>query len=152
KSGPATASPGDHITYTLDFQNLNTGGDSDDASGAQITDTLPGSVAFDSASGAPGTVDVVGNQVIWDLGIVANGASGSRTLTVIVNAAPGSILVNTATILSAENDENPADNTSTFTTTVGQSCVAPSIVTPPAAAEVCEGGSVNFSVTASGSE
>ncbi len=117
KSGPATASPGSTITYTLNYQNKATAAST--ATGVQLTDILPSGVTYVSGS-CSGTCSVAGNEVVWNLGNLAPGASGSRTLQVQIpaNAAFGTSYTDTGRILSAENDANISDNLSNFTTTV----------------------------------
>ncbi len=117
KSGPTSATPGSTITYTLNYQNKSTAANS--ATGAQLTDILPSGVTYVSGS-CSGTCSVAGNEVTWNLGTLATGASGSRTLQVQIpaNAAFGATYTDTGRILSAENDANINDNLSNLTTTV----------------------------------
>lgn len=145
KSGPGTANPGQTITYTLSYQNVSSS--TSPATGVQLIDTLPSNFTY--VPGSCSGCTVVGNTVTWDLATLAIGATGSKSLQVTV--AQGIIpqtITNNANILSAENDLNPADNTATKSTVINNS---PSISTQPANATACVGGSVTFSVTASGS-
>ena len=93
KTGPATAKPGDTITYTLSYHNLGPA----DATSSKIVDTLPAGVTYVSASNG-GTYSYFTRKVTWNLGTVPAGASGSRTLTVRINTsvAPGSTITNKA--------------------------------------------------------
>ncbi|MDP8910638.1 MAG: DUF11 domain-containing protein, partial [Actinomycetota bacterium] len=93
KTGPATARPGDTITYTLTYHNLGPAA----ASSSKIVDTLPAGVAFVSASDG-GRYSYFTRKVTWNLGTVPAGASGTRTLRVRINTsvAPGSTITNKA--------------------------------------------------------
>src|SRR6266498_2508431 len=117
KSGPAIAAPLDTITYTVTWTNRSTA--STHAVGVQITDILPPEVTYMTNS-ASCPANCVGDTLIWDLGDVEIGASGSFTYQAIVQSglAYASTFHNYAQILSPENDTNYADNVSVVTTTV----------------------------------
>jgi len=83
KTGPATASPGEDITYTLAYQNIGT----DVANNVVITDIYPAGTYFVSAVPAPSIMDNM-----WFIGNVAPGVSGSINVTVMIDpGASGSI-------------------------------------------------------------
>ncbi|MCA1683655.1 MAG: DUF11 domain-containing protein, partial [Actinobacteria bacterium] len=117
KSGPTTAAPGQIITYTLSYENK--AGATNAATGVQLKDLLQDGLAYVAAScSAP--CEVTGQEITWNLGSLAPGATGSRSLqaTVDPNAANNSTYTNKAQIRSAENDATPADNDTQLTTTV----------------------------------
>jgi uncharacterized repeat protein (TIGR01451 family) len=125
KAGPATAVPGGTVTYTLSYTNVSALPMPSAATGVQLTDVLPAGLTYVPGSASctgtcTGTPAIAGNTIVWNLGTIALGATGSQTFQATIDpAAPdGSTFVNTATILSAENDPVPTDNTSTLTTTV----------------------------------
>jgi extracellular elastinolytic metalloproteinase len=91
KSGPLTAATGTQFSYTLSYENLGPNG----ASTAKLVDTLPDGVSFVSASNS-GTFNSTTRKVTWNLGTVAAGAKGSRTVTVKVNSTTpsGTLLLN----------------------------------------------------------
>ena len=93
KTGPLTGSAGSTLTYALSFQNLGPAA----ASGASLSDVLPAGVTFVSAANG-GTYHAATRTVTWSLGNVANGASGTRSLVVRINAltATGTLLLNQA--------------------------------------------------------
>lgn len=70
-----TVAPGGSITYTLNYANYGTAS----ASSVVLTDTLPAGTSYSSCSDSclqsSGTIT-------WNIGTVAAGASGSRTVTV----------------------------------------------------------------------
>ena len=117
KTGPADTTPGQVITYTLNYSNL---AGASTATGVQITDTLPtGSVDYVPAS-CSGSCTIVGNTITWTIGSLAAGASGSRTYQVTAKASlsSGNTFVNGAQINSAHADSNFSNNSSSVTTTV----------------------------------
>ncbi len=93
----STASAGDQLVYTLNFQNTG----SDQATNVVLEDHLPTDVTFNSASG--GATESAG-VVTWNLGALAAGGSGSVTVTVDVNStiSNGTVLHNSSSINSVE--------------------------------------------------
>jgi uncharacterized repeat protein (TIGR01451 family) len=139
QTGPATAAPGAVVTYTLSYSNTSGGPIPAPATGVQLTDTLPAGLTYVSGSASctgtcSGTPSAVGDQIVWNLGTLPLGASGSQTFqaTVSLSATDGQTLVNAATIASAENDAVPADNDTTFTTTVATTPTDLRLPPPPA--------------------
>jgi uncharacterized repeat protein (TIGR01451 family) len=120
KSALADVSPGQTLTYTLQYRNLASGSNS--ATGVQLTDTLPSNVTYVAGScTGPCSFDSQSKTIIWTLGTIpAGSALATQTFqaTVSSSAANNDAIVNAAQILSAENDANLADNTKTFTSTV----------------------------------
>jgi uncharacterized repeat protein (TIGR01451 family) len=118
KSGPTIAAPGQLMTYTLAYTNKP--GTGFTSVGVQITDILPSSVSYVTNSATGGAV-FVGNTLIWDLGDLLPGATGSMQYQVRVKSdVPfGRVFNNFAQILSCEDDANYSDNLSIVTTTVG---------------------------------
>jgi len=81
KTGPGEAEAGSQITYTIYYQNL-----SGIAYDAILTDPYPANATYVSCTGGgiPG-----GGVVTWDLGTLDIGASGSVTLTFLLQSAVG---------------------------------------------------------------
>ncbi len=90
---PATASVGSQFSYTLSYTN----GGPAESSDARLTDTLPAGLKFVSASDG-GTYKGSTRKVKWELGTINVGFTGTRTLTVQVTGAAGSVITNTATV------------------------------------------------------
>lgn len=90
----SVATAGQPLAYTLKYANV--GGAT--ASNTTLTATLPEGVSFVSASDG-GTA--TGNQVTWPLGFVTAASAGTRSITVTVTAAPGSVLAATSSTLTA---------------------------------------------------
>jgi uncharacterized repeat protein (TIGR01451 family) len=104
------------VTYTVTLQNHGPGG----ASGLSMTDTLPDAI-FVSASSSQGSCQREGNgksggTLTCDLGSLA--ASGTATVTIVVNPAKAGTISNTATARANQPDPDSANNTATETTTV----------------------------------
>ena len=77
KLGPAVVNPGSTFAYTLIYTNQAGSA----ATGAQLTDVLPGVLTLNTCSGG---CYMVGNTVTWDLGNLARGAGGSFVYEVAV--------------------------------------------------------------------
>ncbi|NPA31843.1 MAG: DUF11 domain-containing protein, partial [Chloroflexi bacterium] len=77
---PATAGPGDTVTFTLTVSNNGP----NDATGVEVTDQLPGGYAYvsDDSGGAYDS-----GTGVWTVGDLANGASATLTITATVNAS-----------------------------------------------------------------
>jgi len=98
--------PGDDLTYTINFRNIGSG----QGTGIIIEDTLPTGVIFQSASGSPSHVN---GKVTWNLAALSAGAGGSVTLTVTLSnsLANGTILLNTASMVSTETQPHLVTDT-----------------------------------------
>jgi uncharacterized repeat protein (TIGR01451 family) len=112
----ATPNPvkvGGTLTYTLVVTNnsLVT------ATDVKVVDTLPTGFTYQTAAGE-NSVTVVGNTITLYLGTLAE--QGTDTITVVgqVTAAAANTITNTAVVSSDQPDGNPANNTSSVTTTV----------------------------------
>jgi len=73
KRGPATAKPGDIITYSLSYTNQTTG--FNPATGVQLSDMLPPEVIVDTNTLPPNCM-LVGNTFYCDLPNMPLGAGG----------------------------------------------------------------------------
>lgn len=113
--GQTSATPGDATTYATTLTNS----DSADATGVQVTDTLPGNYGSVTAISDGGVL--VGNTITWNaLTVSANGAktvsfSGKIGLSFAVGTTT---LTNTATLGCTSNPSCPFSGSATDTTTV----------------------------------
>jgi len=121
KTGPATARPGSDITYTLDYSNTGP----DTASNVQVSDTLPAGETFKSFSflngaTAPPSSCGLGQTISCSTASMPAGSHVQAVITVTINPATsdGTVLNNTATETADTIDPNPANNSSTASTTV----------------------------------
>jgi uncharacterized repeat protein (TIGR01451 family) len=92
KTGPATANPGNQLTYTLAWSVAG----NTSATNAVLTDTIPANTSFVSANNGGSFASGV---VAWNLGTKAPGSSGTVTVTVSVNTnlTSATTLTNTGT-------------------------------------------------------
>jgi len=108
---------GQNETYTLTLGNINT---YSNATGVALTDTLPASMTFVSATTSQGSLVTppVGSTgtVTANLGTIAPGATATVTITA-KSTAPGDI-TNSASATSNESDFDATNNTASQTTTV----------------------------------
>lgn len=110
KSGPASVNAGNPVAYTLTYSNAGT----INATNVVVVDRLPAGLSY-SADSADGVRS--GNAITWNLGgLNADGVAKSILLT--ATALYAGDWVNTATISGGPIDSNPANNTSSVTTTV----------------------------------
>jgi uncharacterized repeat protein (TIGR01451 family) len=101
--GPATARPGETITYTITYTNLGRA----PADGVRVSDTLP--------SGVTSTFPTT-----WEIGRVAAGASGSVVLTATLGSALacGVTLINVASVTVASAESDTSNNEARSSTAV----------------------------------
>jgi uncharacterized repeat protein (TIGR01451 family) len=107
----ASVPPGGTLTYTIDYSNTGTA----PATSVTLVDTLPSGTQVENSGG--GTVS--GNTVTWNIGTLAAGASGSKTLVVLVTANNGATLVNTVTLSSPNASTSATATTSTPVSNAG---------------------------------
>jgi uncharacterized repeat protein (TIGR01451 family)/CSLREA domain-containing protein len=104
---------GNNLTYTLTVKNNGL----DAATAVQVTDTLPASVTFVSASSSQGTCSVSGAAtVMCALGNLANGATA--TVTIVVKTTVAGSITNHATVSSSTSDPTPANDSADESTSV----------------------------------
>ena len=105
-ASPSPALVGTNVTYTILVTNAGPG----IAFSTIVTDTLPGSVVFLSATPSEGSCVTDGlGRVICNLQDMTNGTAA--TITVVVNAPSVGVLTNIAQVNAFSPDPNPANNT-----------------------------------------
>lgn len=102
-SSPNPATVGSPLTYTLTVTNNGP----DAALSVTVTDPLPGTVTFVSATPSQGNCSGT-TTVTCSLGTIA--ASGSATITIVVTPTAEGTLSNTATVGSPTSDPVPGNN------------------------------------------
>ena len=111
-SGPSNVYVGQNISYSVSYGNSGP----DVATGVVITDTMPAGTSF-----APWASDPCwsqsGSTLSCTVGTATVNAVGEIALTLVAPNSPGTV-TNTATITMDQRDHTPADNTSTFNTSV----------------------------------
>jgi uncharacterized repeat protein (TIGR01451 family) len=111
---PDPVDVGLNVTYTV----VVTDNGPDTATNVTLTDTLPASVNFVSATPTQGTCGAPSGGVITcSLGTLVNGASA--TVTVVVTTTTAGVIANTASVSADQTDPNLANNSVTETTNVG---------------------------------
>jgi uncharacterized repeat protein (TIGR01451 family) len=104
---------GDAVTYTLSV--INSGPDL--AKNVVLTDTLPGTVTFASATPP---CNLMGGDVVCNLGDITSGANVD--VTIVVTTTEAGTLTNNASVSSDTFDPIPADNSTSETTEVLPAC------------------------------
>jgi uncharacterized repeat protein (TIGR01451 family) len=111
---PDPVSKGAQLTYSIVVTNNGPGS----ASSVQLTDSLPASVQFVSATSTAGSCAQTGSMVACNLGDLSNGSS--VTVTITVTPKKVGTITNTAQVSSISLDPNPANNTDTEETVVSR--------------------------------
>ena len=106
----AAAQVGDPITYTLTISNLSATG----ASGVTLTDTLPISVTFVSASAG---CTENGGAVVCSVGDIGSHAGAS--LIIVTSAAADGVALNQALVAGDQSDPHPSNNHATASVNIG---------------------------------
>jgi uncharacterized repeat protein (TIGR01451 family) len=116
-SSPTPIFVGQNTTYTMVVKNLST---VMGATGVVMTDSLPASMTFVSATTSQGSLITppVGSSGIVTANLGSLGIGATATVTVTVKSTTAGVISNTATVSGNEQDPIPANNTATATTTV----------------------------------
>ena len=104
---------GNPLTYTLTINNLGPG----PATLVQLTDTLPASVIFVSATPSQGSCSETGGTVDCALGTLVGGAGATVSIVVTAPATAGTI-TNNASVSAVQSDPNSANNSASVDTAV----------------------------------
>lgn len=137
---------GDRVTYTIAYTNSG----SADASNVVVTDVLDNNLNYVTSSAVPAPTSVSGATVIWNLGTITAGASGSIVFQVdlVNNAIPGTEIHNVAQMqyIDGPNTINIASTETNFITVQGGGIVTVDF-TPNRAASGEPGDSVDYAFT-----
>jgi uncharacterized repeat protein (TIGR01451 family) len=151
KSGPATAvAGGPTFDYVVTLSNAGP----DAANDASFSDALPAGINFVSLVQDTGPAAACntpspnsGGTVACTISLLPNG--GSAQFTITVQAAPtvanGTVVSNTATASTSSADSNPANDSSTVSTTV--STQADVSITKSAPATANAGTNITYTIT-----
>jgi uncharacterized repeat protein (TIGR01451 family) len=143
-ANPDPAVAGAPLTYTLTVTN-NGPSDSNEST---IVDPLPaGSTYITSGPSGACTLGTDNVTVTCTVGPVPAGAQQAVTITVLPESdtAPGSTLINTASVTGVDEDPNPANNTATAATPVSAS--ADLSITKSGPAAVVAGTQATYTLT-----
>lgn len=109
---PSPALAGGELTYTMTVANHGPDG----APSVVATMPMAAGLSFVSATSDVGNVALSNGQVVADLGDMASGSQA--VVTIVLRASAAGTVTETATVSSDTINPNPADETSTVTTTV----------------------------------
>jgi uncharacterized repeat protein (TIGR01451 family) len=113
KSGPAGRAPtGRDMTYTLTVTN----GGPETASDVVVTDTLPATVTYVSATPSQGSCAEAAGVVTCNLGMILSEASA--TVSIVVRPTQAGVITNTASVASSAGDLDASDNTASVDTNI----------------------------------
>jgi len=112
-AAPDPVSVGASLTYTVNI--TNTGPNS--STGVVLTNLLPASASFLSATLSQGTYTQAANVVVCNLGVIPGATNATVSLTVVPNSA-GIVLTNMATVTRVETEPYTSNNIATTLTTV----------------------------------
>ena len=103
---------GENITYTVTVSNSGP----DSAQNVVVTDNLPGSVSYVSATPAQGSCGHAAGVVTCNLGIIPD--AGQVNIQIIATTIASGTISNNATVTSDTSDPNPTNNAASEGTTV----------------------------------
>ncbi len=101
-----------NLTYLIAVTNLGPSA----ATSVTVNDFLPANAPVLSTNASQGTIAISAGTLAWDVGALASGAKA--TLTIVVTTVTNGVLTTSATVASAQNDPNPANNSASATTEV----------------------------------
>ncbi|HZA27476.1 MAG TPA: M14 family zinc carboxypeptidase [Actinomycetota bacterium] len=113
KAGPSGRAPtGRNMTYTLTVTN----GGPEAASDVVVTDTLPPTVTFVSATPNQGSCGETGGVVTCNLGSIL--AEATATINIVVKPTQAGVITNTASVSASAGDLDPSDNNASVDTNI----------------------------------
>jgi uncharacterized repeat protein (TIGR01451 family) len=135
-----------NVTYTLVAKNNSTvlG-----ATGVVLTDSLPASMKFVSASTSQGSLITppVGSTGIVTANIGSLAAGATATVTVTVMSSASGVIANTASVTGNEQDPTPANNSDSATTTVNPASLLKVLLAKQVLTGGCENTTGNVYLT-----
>lgn len=117
-----SAKPGEEVTFTLVAGNRG----NVDAVNVQVRDSLPASLVLKSVTATRGQVIVNGNSFIVDIGTLPK--TETVTITVVATVAEGAAagtFTNAATLNTTSGGDNPNNNVSICSGTIGEVVIPP---------------------------
>src|SRR5262245_35241444 len=141
--GPDPVSAGAALVYTLNVSNAGP----EPATVVTVTDTLPPGIGFVDAAGDGWLCDFSSGTVTCTQALLLVGGASPITITVHAPAAAG-VIENTATIGSALDDPDTANNSSSVTTTVTPLADL-SLIKTDTPDPVGAGGTITYTLTVS---
>jgi uncharacterized repeat protein (TIGR01451 family) len=142
KSGLGAAYAGMNFSYAIDVENNGPS----DAQSVVVTDNLPIGTTFVSVSASGGLICSGTGPVTCTKSSMSAGGIASITLTIHIPPSMTGSISNTASVSSTTSDPNPANNTSTFVSTINTQADLSLAKTGPTAP--IAGNNVTYTITA----
>jgi uncharacterized protein (TIGR03437 family) len=114
-ASPSPVSINSPLSFTINVGNSGPA----QATGVVVSDVLPASVTFVSATATQGSCSRDGNGVFCNLNAVPVGGTATVTINVNVSSTATGSITNTATVSANEADPNPTNNTATASIPLG---------------------------------
>lgn len=145
KSGPASASAGGDITYTITLANVGS-----NPTSVTLTDAIPAGTTFGSLTQMNGPAATCSLPAPNTTGTVSCtitlfAASASAQFTLIVHVGNATTVTNTATVSTPDFDVNTSNNSSTVATSITP--VTDLAVTKSGPATVTAGNNITYTIT-----
>jgi uncharacterized repeat protein (TIGR01451 family) len=137
---------GQNTTYTMIVRNINT---EISATGIVLTDSLPASMTFVSATTSQGSLITppVNSTGIVTANIGTLAVNGTVTVTVTVKSTVAGVITNTATVTGTEQDFSAANNSSSASTTVNTAALQKVLLAKQVLIGGCENTTGNVYLT-----
>lgn len=137
---------GQNETYTITVTNIGT---PFSATGAVLTDTLPASMTFVSATTSQGSLITppVGSTGVVTANLGSIAPSGTATVTITAKATAVGSVTNSATATMNESEYDPSNNTASQTTTVTGAVLQKVLLTKQVLTGGCENTTGNVYLT-----
>jgi uncharacterized repeat protein (TIGR01451 family) len=114
---PPAGHPGDRIVFSIVVRN----GGSIPATNVEVDDTIPSVFRITGATVTQGTIRVSGQRIRATIGTIAPGGEVIvRVTTIIRPGTPPGQVENVAILMTDTPGDDPANNTSTATVTIGE--------------------------------
>ena len=135
-----------NTTYTIVVKNYNT---PINATGVVVTDNLPASFQFVSATTSQGSLITppVGSTGIVTANVGTLTVNGTATITITVKSTAAGAITNTASVSENETDSNPANNSASQTTTVNTAALQKVLLAKQVLTGGCENTTGNVYLT-----
>ncbi len=133
---------GEIVRFTVTVLNHGPG----DVTALTVSDLLPAGLTFVSVDPSAGGYDHTTGE--WNVGALATGASAELVVDAeIASGTAGETLVNTATIESMDQLDDPTNNTASASVEVSRPVADVTITKTAAASSIREGEEISFTIT-----